>query len=55
LQSNGTPKGNRLAAQFDDIDLQYIQKKAEWIAMLRSQSVKGAHPEDGWVDPDFLD
>lgn len=33
-----------------DICIEGERKEKEWIAALRAQGVKAAHPNDGWVD-----
>jgi hypothetical protein len=37
-------------AKYADICRRQAHRKREWVEMLRSQGVKAAHPDDGWVD-----
>ena len=43
----GTPETR---AMWHTICDEMKQKKADWIAELREQGFKAAHPNDGWVD-----
>jgi hypothetical protein len=53
LTIGGTVEGEPEAvARAVAIDRQMASEKAQWIADLRSQGVKAAHPDDGWVDRD---
>lgn len=48
--------GSRVSGQAEavaravSIDDHTAQREREWIAGLRAQGVKAAHPDDGWVD-----
>jgi hypothetical protein len=54
-QSGEIVKSNAIAG--DDFVIEYAnicrqmqEKKREWIEILRSDGVKAAHPDDGWVN-----
>ena len=47
LCSTSNPSFAKLWA---DICIEGERKEKEWIATLRQQGVKAAHPNDGWVD-----
>lgn len=45
----GTPEAVGLMV---DIEQRMAGEQSEWIANLRANGVKAAHPDDGWVDRD---
>jgi len=50
VKSNGSAEGNSFAASFAQACREAQNAQDKWIAELRSNGVKAAHPDDGWVD-----
>ncbi len=50
VKSNGSPQGNAFLSAWIEAEKQSDTLKIKWINDLRSENIKAAHPDDGWVD-----
>lgn len=50
ISSNGSAAGNHFLEVFYRCQQEQQEKEETWIAKLRADGVKAAHPDDGWVD-----
>lgn len=50
MTSNGTSTGNSFVKMFAKICQEGKAREREWIADLRRDGIKAAHPDDGWVN-----
>lgn len=41
---------NQFTDEWHKRSLQYLEDTTKWVADMRAQGVKAAHPDDGWVD-----
>lgn len=44
------PGGEDFVSTMRQVATDMEQSQAEWIAQLRAEGVKAAHPDDGWID-----
>jgi hypothetical protein len=50
VSSNGSAAGNHFLGVFAQCQREMEEEETVWIAKLRAEGVKAAHPDDGWVD-----
>lgn len=49
-RSNGSAAGDEFQRNWVRICMEAANEERDWIARLRAEGVKAAHPDDGWVD-----
>jgi GTP-dependent phosphoenolpyruvate carboxykinase len=50
VSSNGSEAGDAFVRGYMLLVKEHQERQAEWVAALRAQGVKAAHPNDGWND-----
>lgn len=50
VSSNGSTAGDSFVALYAKVCAEDREQERQWIASLRLQGVKAAHPDDGWID-----